>query len=76
MIERVRFHHELDRLFDRLPKYYVKIVLGDFNAKLGREESFGPTIGKSSLHEKSNNNGERLITFAISKDLLVKSTYL
>jgi len=50
-------------------------VLGDFSAQVGRKESLGTTIGKSSLHEKSNNNGERLITFAISKDLIVKSTY-
>jgi len=26
------------RLFDRMPKYNSKIVLGDFNAKVGREE--------------------------------------
>ena len=69
------FYDELERLFDRLPKYNSKIVLGDFNAKVGREEKYRPTIGKYSLHEKTNNNGERLITFAISKNLLVKSTY-
>ena len=50
-------------------------MLGDFYAKVGREEKYRPTIGKSSLHEITNKNGERLITFAISKNLLVKSTY-
>ena len=50
-------------------------MLGDFNAKVGREEKYRLTIGKSSLHEITNKNGERLITFAISKNLLVKSTY-
>ena len=69
------FYDELERLFDRLPKYNSKIVLGDFNAKVGREEKYRPTIGKSSPHEITNKNGERLITFAISKNLLVKSTY-
>ena len=68
------FYDELERLFDRFPKYNTKIVLGDFNAKVGREEKYRPTIGKSSLHG-INNNGERLITFAISENLLVKSTY-
>jgi len=49
--------------------------LCDFNATVGRDEKHRPTIGKYSLHEKTNNNGKRLITFAISKNLLVKSTY-
>jgi len=59
-------------LLDRLPKYNTKIVLGDFNTKTGREGKYRPTVGKYSLHEKTNNNGERLITYPISKILLVK----
>ena len=62
-------------MLDRLPKYNTNIVLGDFSAQVGREESFRHTIGKSSLHKVSNINGERLITFAILKNLIVKSTY-
>jgi len=69
------FYEKLERLFGRLPKYNNKIVLGDFNAKVGREEKYRPTIGKYSLHAITNNNGERLINCAISKNLLVKSTY-
>jgi len=67
-------YEELERLFDRLPKYNTKIVLGDFNPKVEREEKCRPTIGKYSLHEITNSNGERLITFAISNNLLVMST--
>jgi len=40
------FYDELGRLFDRLPKYNSKIVLDDFNAKVGRVEKYRPTIGK------------------------------
>jgi hypothetical protein len=35
----------------------MKILLGDFNAKVGREEIFKPIIGNESLHEASNDNG-------------------
>jgi hypothetical protein len=34
----------------------MKILLGDFNAKVGREEIFKITVGNESLHEISNNN--------------------
>jgi hypothetical protein len=52
----------------------MKILLEDFNAKLGREDIFKLTIGNESLHETSNDNGVRLVNFATSKNLVVKST--
>jgi len=52
----------------------MKILLGDFNAKVGRENIFKPTIGNESLHQHSNDNGMRIVKFATSKNLVVKST--
>jgi len=52
----------------------MKILLGDFNEKVGRENIFKPTIGNESLHQHSNDNGVRTVTFATSKNLVVKST--
>jgi hypothetical protein len=52
----------------------MKILLGDFNAKLGRKNIFKTTIGNESLHQDSNDNGVRIINFAASKSLVVKST--
>jgi exonuclease III len=45
-----RFYEELEQVFDKLPKYHIKILLGDFNAKVGREDIFKPTIGNESLN--------------------------
>jgi hypothetical protein len=42
----------------------MKILLGDFNAKVGRENIFKTTIGQESLHQDSNDNGVRLVNFA------------
>jgi hypothetical protein len=49
-------------------------LLGDFNAKVGTEDIFKPTISNESLHEASNDNGIRVVNFATSKHLIVKST--
>jgi hypothetical protein len=61
------FYEELERVFDKFPKYeyHMKILLRHFNAKVGREDIFKPTIGNESLHEISNDNGVRLVNFAI-----------
>jgi hypothetical protein len=60
--------------FDRIRKYRMKILLGDFNEKLGREDIFKPTIENESLHQDSTDNGVRIINVAASKTLVVKST--
>jgi hypothetical protein len=44
------FYEELGRVFDQFPRYDLKILLGDFNAKVGREDIFKPTIGNESSH--------------------------
>jgi hypothetical protein len=68
------FYEELERVFDKFPKYHMKILLGDFNSKVGREDILKPTIGNESLHEISNDNEVGLVNFATSKNLRVKST--
>ena len=57
------FYEELEQVFDHFPKYDIKILLGDFNAKVGRENIFKPTIGTESLHQDSNDNGVRIVNF-------------
>jgi hypothetical protein len=49
-------------------------MLGDFNAKVGRENIFKPTIWNEGLHEIRNDNGVRTVNFAPSKNLTVKNT--
>jgi hypothetical protein len=58
------FYEELEQVFDHFPKYHMNILLGDFNAKVGREYTFKPTIGNKSLHQDGNDNGVRVVNFA------------
>jgi hypothetical protein len=68
------FHDEVECVFDRFSIYHTNIFLGDSNVKVSREEIFKPTIGNDSLHEINNDNGVRVLNFATSKNLTVKST--
>ena len=50
----------------KVPKHDIKVVMGDFNAKVCKEPGLAPNVGKYSLHEETNNNGWRMIDFAIT----------
>jgi hypothetical protein len=51
------------------------MLIGDFNAKVVREDVFKPTLGNASLHEISNDNRVRTVNFAISKSIIEKVQY-
>jgi hypothetical protein len=68
------FYGELECIFDKFPKYHMKILLGNFNAKVGRDDIFKLTIGNESLHKISNDNGVRVVNCATSKNFIIKST--
>ena len=66
-------YEDFEQVFDNFPKYHMKNLLGDFIAKVGRENIFKHTIGNDGLHQDSNDNDVRTVNFATSKNL-VKST--
>lgn len=68
------FYDDLDRVLDNIPRESIKIVVGDFNAQVGRENIFKLIVGKESLHQESNNNGMRLISLCTDKGLVISST--
>jgi endonuclease/exonuclease/phosphatase family metal-dependent hydrolase len=52
----------------------IKIMMGDFNAKVGKQHGLTPNVGKYSLLEETNNNGCRMIDFAIVRNMVINST--
>ena len=67
-----------DRLENTMSKIHpddVKILLGDFNAQLGKEKIYRKTIGKNSAHHNTNTNGTRLVDVCQQYDLRVMSTH-
>jgi hypothetical protein len=70
-----QFYEQLERANAACPSHDVKLVMGEANAKVGRETVDQPTIGKHSLHESTNENGFRLVDFAGGRQMAIKSTY-
>jgi exonuclease III len=72
--EKEKFYEELQLVIDQTPKSDTILVLGDANAKLGKEDIYKEVSGKHTLHELSNRNGEMLLEFATGNNLTVMST--
>jgi endonuclease/exonuclease/phosphatase family metal-dependent hydrolase len=66
------FYDKLDRVYQKAPTHDIKIIMGDMNAKVGKDMR-AHNAGKHSLHEVSNDNGMRLIDFAVSKNMVNSS---
>jgi hypothetical protein len=66
-----QFNKELEEGFNHFPKYHMKILLVDFNAKLGREDIFKPTIGNGKRNENQFGAGgfvHRRIVSAVKRE--------
>jgi hypothetical protein len=50
------------------------MVLGDFNAKVRKEENNYPYAGRNGLHEECNGNRYKLVQFAAATDMIIART--
>ena len=66
-----QFYDKLQSLFDQFPKKDVNIVMGDFNAKIGSDNTGAEEVmGKHGLGE-ANDNGERFTNFCAMNDMVI-----
>jgi exonuclease III len=68
------FYEELQCVFNKFPKYRKRILLGYFNVKVSRKDTFKSTIQNECLHEISDANGVRVVNLATSKNLTENNT--
>jgi hypothetical protein len=59
---------------EQFPKCHKEIPLGDFNAKLGREDILKPTNGEESLHKINNDTEVIVVNLPHKEILIVKNT--
>ena len=73
--EKDKFYRTLADTFDELPRHDLKLLLGDFNAKV-TSDRYGceVVIGGESLHSFSNDNGTRLVDFCAANQLVIGGT--
>jgi endonuclease/exonuclease/phosphatase family metal-dependent hydrolase len=57
-----------------VPKYDTLILLGDFNARIGKEHFVSSVAGRHTLHEVTNENGKRLSELAMLNNMVISST--
>jgi endonuclease/exonuclease/phosphatase family metal-dependent hydrolase len=67
------FYDDLETTIIKCPKNDIKVLLGDFNAKVGSEDQESAVVGKCSLHTESNDNGLRLTGLAIALNMVIGS---
>ena len=68
------FYNLVEQNINQIARLDIQIILGDFNAKVGKESIYKPTTGNESSHNETNNKGRKMIQFAISKGLSLRST--
>lgn len=69
------FYEDFEHTLDTIPDSCIKILIGGFNVKIGKEDIYRPTFGPNNLHDISNDNGIQLINLCLAKGLTVSGTY-
>jgi hypothetical protein len=72
--EKEEFYDLLSKTCHQIPKYDTLIILGDFNAKIGRENYISQVAGKYTIRNETSTNGNLLVQFAEMNNLIVVST--
>ncbi|XP_068238342.1 craniofacial development protein 2-like [Palaemon carinicauda] len=66
------YHEELQRVVDEIRERDMKIVIGDFNAEVGRNnQGMGNVTDVEGLGEVTNENGTHCISFCSADNLVV-----
>lgn len=72
--EKESFYHQLQTVYDRTPRRDVIVVIGDFNAKIGNNNTDLETVMGQHGLGSMNENGEILADFCTSNDIVIGGT--
>ena len=70
------FYGQLQDVLDEIPNHDLKVLIGDFNAQLGRDRrGLESVIGPHASSNSFSDNGERLMSFCEHNSLCIGNTY-
>lgn len=72
--EKEAFYEKIEEACETIPKHDTLIILGDLNAKIGKEDFLKDVAGKHTIHDVTNDNGIRLCNFAAEMNMYLAST--
>ncbi|XP_042885955.1 craniofacial development protein 2-like [Penaeus japonicus] len=67
------FYDSLQETIDSIPNRDLQVIMGDMNAKVGKNPTPNKTCGRFGLGEK-NERGDRLIEFCSANNMLITNT--
>ena len=68
------FYEKLESTLKELPKKDIRIIIGDFNAKIGKDNTGWEDIMQQHGYGERNERGERLLEFAAKHNMLICNT--
>lgn len=69
-----KFWEDLEECMANIPSENAIILVGDFNAQVGKEQKYQSIVGRYPAHTRTNCNGKRLIELCKAFQLIMKST--
>jgi hypothetical protein len=73
--EKHQLYERLHRMHKRCPSYNIIIILGEMNARVGKEIWTGIAMGTCGLHDDSNDNRTRPINYAVRQCTVIGGHY-
>ena len=71
--EKDEFYEQLQAVKDKIPKHNLCIIMGDFNAKVGRDNTaFERTVGRNGMGDKDENG--QLVEFCSNNGMVLTGT--
>ena len=68
------FYGELEEVLNDSPKKDIKVIVGDWNAKIGRDRDRWDTVMGRYGYGERNDRGERLLDFAVQHNMHICNT--
>lgn len=72
--DKIEFYEKLEETCESIPRNDILIIVGDFNAMVGKEDYTSSVAGKYTIHEITNNNGTKLCNLAAIMNMTIIST--